>query len=81
MRLRCLFRGGHRWQTASDGAGQLVSCGRCGTLLHRRTRAADDASFLMHTDVAADFTRRETTAPRRPGSDPIPAAGLNRLYA
>ncbi len=59
-RLRCLVRGGHRWQTASDDAGQLVSCSRCGTLLRRRTRAADDASFLMHTDVAADFARRET---------------------
>ncbi len=59
-RLRCLFRGGHRWQTASDGAGPLVSCSRCATLRHRRTRAADDASFLMHTDVAADFARRET---------------------
>jgi hypothetical protein len=73
-RLRCLFRGGHRWQSASDSAGSLVSCSRCGTLLHRRTRAADDASFLMHTDVAADFARREThgseEAEVRPGSRP-----------
>jgi hypothetical protein len=73
-RLRCFLAGGHRWQTATDGAGPLTACSRCGTLLRRRTRAADDASFLMHTDVAADFARRDTHGAEetdvRPGSRP-----------
>jgi hypothetical protein len=72
--LFCLVRGGHHWQTARDGAGQLTSCTRCGALRHLRTRPADDASFLMHTDVAADFTRRDShgseEAAATPGSPP-----------
>jgi hypothetical protein len=59
-RVLCLARGGHAWRTTTDGAGAITSCARCGALRHLRSASADDASFLMHTDVAAEFGRRPT---------------------
>lgn len=29
-RLSCVMRGGHRWETMSDSAGSITTCGRCG---------------------------------------------------
>jgi hypothetical protein len=33
-RLACLVRGGHRWETTTDVAGSITTCGRCGTVKH-----------------------------------------------
>ena len=57
-RLVCLVRGGHRWRTSWDAAGSITSCARCGTVRHLRTDSVRDASFKVHTDLAADFSSR-----------------------
>ena len=59
----CSLRGGHRWKTTSDVAGSITLCGRCGALRHGRTETVRDASFKVHTDVAADFPRLESHGP------------------
>jgi hypothetical protein len=74
-RLACLVRGGHRWDTVTDAAGQLTMCARCGALRHATTTSVEEASFRVHTDVAADYSRSsihrrdsrsETASPERP---------------
>jgi hypothetical protein len=76
-RLLCVVLGGHRWRTISDQTESMTVCARCGTLRHRRSRSAEDMSFLMHTDVAADFSRRPTRGAEEPKAPPrlgMPAA-------
>jgi hypothetical protein len=67
--IGCAVRGGHRWETTSDAAGSMTCCGRCGALRHGRTESVKDASFKVHTDVAADFPRLSSHGPEELRAD------------
>jgi hypothetical protein len=58
----CWVRG-HRWATIADRGASVTTCSRCGALRHQRSRSVHDMTFLVHTDVAADFSKRPTRGP------------------
>jgi hypothetical protein len=52
----CSARGGHRWATASDVAGAVTACSRCGRVRHIRVESPGHRHFKAHTNLAAEWT-------------------------